>query len=993
MDPVNFNKTTFIKSLSAAYGKIPVKLEVSLGLSDVRGHSSILKPDGGRSVSPCILSLGLSAGIDRMYRISEIGHFLEAMEGMQPFHFSKNFILEPAKMYFEKPGQKLLEFLNGLKISRRRSGKELDYDELLFYTSEVILDEAESESLLDFIWDDANSIRFNKQSGKFRFENDISVRMTLSKGDIPRRSGNAAGVAGEPLTLTADYSEYGDFEPVSVNFRYIVFKDKRLIVKLPENKRELFVNLYQFKNEEGIVSFIIGEHERKLFRKNFFEKYRDEFKITIDSAVEKEISSDSLLARIYFDVAPKGIVSKTEFCYADRIINPLDDLEANRRYREPDGEKRILDELKAYGFKEYGRLFLLDDVEKIMCLLTDNLKELKKISEVYYSEDFKKLHVKSLNSLGLQLSEDGGLIHMNINLENVSDEELAELLDAIKSRKKYFRLKSGSIINLASVESGKLVELINSLDIDRRSINGGIFEIPLNRCVYMDNYIREKGVENVEIESRLGGLVKKITHPEEAEAEVEGSLKKVLRNYQLTGVKWLKSMAGYSFGGILADEMGLGKTLQVLAFIAGEKDRKLPSLVVAPTSIVYNWKAEAEKFTPQLKALVVTGVKDRRALLICGCNEYDLIITSYGSLKNDVEDYKKVKFSYIFVDEAQNIKNPMTLNANSVKSLKAKCCFALTGTPVENRLTEIWSIFDFVMPGFLFDRNRFVNTYEDPIARGKDHDKLEELSRLIKPFILRRMKREVLSELPEKIETNYVSGMTDRQKKLYAAYYKDLKNELAAKLDESGFERNRTDIFTALTRLRQICAHPGTFLDDYDGGSCKLDMAMELINEAISSGHSILLFSQFTKMLKIIRDELESSNISYYYLDGKMKPEERVMEIDNFNSDREAVFLISLKAGGTGLNLTKADIVIHFDPWWNPAVEDQASDRAHRIGQRNVVQIYKLLTEGTIEEKVALLQERKKNLADGLIKPGENFLSSLGEDEIRELFGIPPVPV
>ena len=990
MDPVNFNKTTFIKGLSAAYGKIPVKLEVSLSLSDVRGDSSTLKPDGGRSVSPGILRLGLSAGIDRMYRISEIGFFLEALEGMQPFHFSKNFILEPSKMYFEKPGQKLLEFLNSLKNSRQRSGKESDHDELLLYTSVAVLDEAESESLLDFIWDDANSIRFSRQSEKYRFENDISVRMTLSKGDIPRRSGNAAGAAGDPLTLIADYSEYGDFEPVSVNFRYIVFKDKCLIVKLPENKRELFINLYQFKNEEGIVSFIIGEHERKLFRKNFLEKYRDELKISIDSAVEKEISSDSLLARIYFDVAPKGIVSKTEFCYADRIINPLDDLEANRSYREPDGEKRILDELKVYGFKEYGRLFLLDDVEKIMFLLTDNLKGLKKISEVYYSEDFKKLHVKNLNSLGLQLSEDGDLIHMNINLENVSDEELAELLDAIKSRKKYFRLKSGSIINLASVESGKLVDLINSLDIDRRSINGGIFEIPLNRCVYMDNYIREKGVENVEIESRLGGLVKKITHPEEAEVELEGNLKEVLRNYQLTGVKWLKSMAGYSFGGILADEMGLGKTIQVLAFIAGEKDRKLPSLVVAPTSIVYNWKAEAEKFTPQLKTLVVAGAKDRRALLICGCNEYDMIITSYGSLKNDVEDYKKVKFSYIFVDEAQNIKNSMTLNANSVKSLKAKCCFALTGTPVENRLTEIWSIFDFVMPGFLFDRNRFVNTYEDPIARGKDHDKMEELSRLIKPFILRRMKREVLSELPEKIETNYVSGMTDRQKKLYAAYYKDLKNELAAKLDESGFERNRIEIFAALTRLRQICAHPGTFLDDYDGGSSKLDMAMELINEAISSGHSILLFSQFTKMLKIIRDELESSNISYYYLDGKMKPEERVMEIDNFNSDREAVFLISLKAGGTGLNLTKADIVIHFDPWWNPAVEDQASDRAHRIGQRNVVQVYKLLTEGTIEEKVALLQERKKGLADGLIKPGENFLSSFGEDEIRELFGIPP---
>lgn len=965
MRPVEFNKTTFIKGLSATYGKIPVKLEVSLGFQN----------DGG------FVSLGLFAGIDRMYRISEIGHFLEAMEGMHSFHFSKNFMLEPSRMYFKKLDKKLLEFLSGLKIRRQRSNREFDRDRLHLYTSEVVLDEDESESLLDFIWDGINGIKLCRQSDKFHFENDINIRITLSKEDIPVC----------PLTLIMDYSEYGDFEPVSANFRYIAFKDKCLIVKLPESKRELFINLYKFKNKEGIVSFRIGEDEKKLFKKNFLDEYCDEYKISIDSAVEKEIMEDSLLAKVYFDIAPKGIVSKIEFCYADRAINPLDDLEANRSYREFDSEIRVLTELKAYGFKEYGRLFLLDDVEKIMSLLTDSLKELKKISELYYSEDFKKLHVKNLNSLGLQLSEDGSVIHMNINLENVSDEELAALLDAIKNRKKYFRLKNGSIINLASIESSKLVDLINSLDIDKRGINGGVFEIPLNRCIYMDNYIREKGVENVEIESRLGCLVKRITNPEDAEAALDGNLKGILRNYQLTGVKWLKSMAGYSFGGILADEMGLGKTLQVLAFIAGEKDRELPCLVVAPTSIIYNWKAETEKFTPQLKALVVVGTKERRTLLICGCNEYDLIITSYGSLKNDVEDYKKVKFSYVFVDEAQNIKNPMTLNANSVKSLKAKCCFALTGTPVENRLTEIWSIFDFVMPGFLFDRNRFVNTYEDPIAREKNADKINELSGLIKPFILRRMKRDVLSELPEKIEINYISGMTDKQKKLYAAYYKDLKNELAAKIDESGIERNHIEIFAALTRLRQICAHPGTFLDDYDGGSCKLDLAMEIINESINSGHSILLFSQFTKMLKIIRDELENNNISYYYLDGAMKPEERVMEIDNFNSDREAVFLISLKAGGTGLNLTKADIVIHFDPWWNPAVEDQASDRAHRIGQKNVVQVYKLLTEGTIEEKIGLLQERKKNLTDSIIKPGENFLSRLGEDEIRELFGIPPV--
>ncbi|MDT3698469.1 MAG: DEAD/DEAH box helicase [Thermincola sp.] len=951
MKPIEFNKTAFYKGVNATYGKIPVKLEVYLDFEDSLS-------------SPFSLKLGLFAGMDKMYRLNDIGYFLEAMEDLLPYYFSKNFILEPAKMYFEKADNKLLEFLGNLKIRQE------------LHTHEVILGKAESERLLDYIWDDIGSLRFCKQPDKIRYENDIDIKITVEKGEERR------------LSLTMDYSEYGDFEPAAVNFRYIAFKDKRLIVKLSEVKRELFINLYPFKNEESIVVFTIGTNEKKLFQKNFIDRFRQALKISMDSAVQKEMAESGLLSRVYFDAAPKGIVSKIEFCYGAQIINPMDGFAADKSFRELDSEKKVTAELKYLGFREYGRLFLLDDVEKIMFLLTDSLKELKKISEVYYSEDFKKLYVKSVSGLGLSLSEDGSVIHMNINLENVSDEELAELLDAVRKGKKYYRLRNGAIVNLSSVESGKFIDLINSLDINKSSIHGGVFEIPLNRCLYIDHYLREKGVENFAIESRLGRLLKSVSNPGEAEVVLGEALKGVLRSYQVTGVKWLKTMAGYSFGGILADDMGLGKTLQVLAFIAGEKDRKLPCMVVAPTSIVYNWRMEAKKFVPGLKVLVVTGAKDKRTLLICGSNEVDLVITSYGALKNDIEDYKKIKFSYIFVDEAQNIKNPMTLNANSVKSLQAKCCFALTGTPIENRLSEIWSIFDFIMPGYLSDRNKFTNIYEEPIIREKNLDKMNELSRLIKPFVLRRMKRDVLRELPEKIETSYVAEMTEKQKKLYAAYYKDMKNELMTKIDEYGIAGNHIEILSALTRLRQICAHPGTFLEDYDGGSCKLELAMEIITESINSGHSILLFSQFTKMLKIIRDELENSNINYYYLDGSMKPEERAMEIDNFNNDREAVFLISLKAGGTGLNLTRADIIIHFDPWWNPSVEAQASDRAHRIGQKNVVQVYKLLTEGTIEEKIAQLQERKRDLLGDIIKPGESFLNKLSEEEIRELFGI-----
>lgn len=954
---VEFNKTTFYRGMNAAFGKIPVRLELCLDFQD----------------DTASIKLGLFTGIEKVYRVSDIGNFMEALESLNSYHFSKNFIFEPERMYLEKADRKILEFLKNLKARRNYTGAEFDRERLEFHTNELVLNEDESEKLLDFIWDDVDSIRLYKQSNISCFENDMDIKMEILKDE-------------HHLLLTADYSAYGDFQPVSIDFRYIAFRDKKLVVRLPEAKRDMLCNLYQYKNEQNLISFRIDQKDKKLFKKNFIDRYKDKFEISMESSVEKEIMENSLISRTYFDVASKGIVSKIEFCYKENVINPLDSTDEYVSFREYESERMVVTELKAFGFREYGRLFLLDNALKIMNLLTDKLQGLKKISEVYYSEDFKKLYVKDLEFMSLSLSPDGSVIHMNINLENISDEELAELLDSIKTEKKYYRLRNGSIINLASVESSKFIDLINSLEIDKSSINNGLFEVPLNRCHYIDNYIKENGMENVSIESRLEMLLNSISNPTEIELSFDKTLNGILRNYQTVGVKWLKTMAQYSFGGILADDMGLGKTIQVLAFIEGEKNRELPCMVVAPTSVVYNWKTEAEKFVPGLKVLMVSGTKEKRMLDICLCNEYDLVITSYGALRNDIEDYSKIRFSYVFVDEAQNIKNPLTLNASSVKSLKAKCRFALTGTPVENRLTELWSIFDFIMPGYLYNRKKFVDTFEEPIIRDKNKDKINELSSLIKPFIMRRLKKDVLNELPSKIETNYMSDMTDEQKKLYAAYYKDFKNELAMVLDDDGILNNHIKVFAALTRLRQICAHPGTFMDDYEGGSCKLDIAMELISESINSGHSILLFSQFTKMLKIIRTELEKSKIRCYYLDGSMKPEERAMEIDDFNNDNEAVFLISLKAGGTGLNLTKADIVIHFDPWWNPAVETQASDRAHRIGQDSVVQVYKLITEGTIEEKIAELQERKRDLTESIIKPGENFIDQLGENEIRELF-------
>jgi SNF2 family DNA or RNA helicase len=449
----------------------------------------------------------------------------------------------------------------------------------------------------------------------------------------------------------------------------------------------------------------------------------------------------------------------------------------------------------------------------------------------------------------------------------------------------------------------------------------------------------------------------------------------------------MKSLANYGFGGILADDMGLGKTLQVLTLILLDKTEKAaPSLVIAPTSLLYNWQEEAAKFAPDLRVIVISGQQAERQERLLDIGQADLVVTSYGLIKRDIELYAQYRFKYCFLDEAQNVKNPNTMNAKSVKQIKAGSYFALTGTPIENTLTELWSIFDFIMPGYLRTNKQFTSQFETPIVKNGDQSALRELNRHIKPFILRRMKKTVLKELPEKIESKMTCEMTDEQAKLYGAWLLQAQAEFEQELAVNGFARSQIKILSLLTRLRQICCHPSLFLENYQGGSGKLEMLQEILKDAIDGGHRILLFSQFTSMLGMIQQQLDAMQIPYHYLDGSTKAEERIRLVHSFNSGEKAVFLISLKAGGTGLNLTGADMVIHFDPWWNPAVEDQATDRAYRIGQKNSVQVYKLITRNTIEDKIYTLQQKKKEMIDALIKPGENFLTKMSEDEIRELF-------
>ncbi len=436
-----------------------------------------------------------------------------------------------------------------------------------------------------------------------------------------------------------------------------------------------------------------------------------------------------------------------------------------------------------------------------------------------------------------------------------------------------------------------------------------------------------------------------------------------------------------------------GKTIQMLSvivdYVQNNKNRKA-SLVVSPSSLTLNWQNEAQKFAQGLKTLVINGTLTERKRKIEEIEQYDLVITSYDLLKRDIELYikKDYHFRYIIADEAQYLKNSNTQNAKSIKKIKADTRYALTGTPIENSLSELWSIFDFIMPGYLFNYKYFKTTYETPIIKEEDKKAMEKLRMLIEPFILRRNKKEVLTELPDKTITVLNNEMGEEQKRIYLTYLAQAKQEIAEKIELDGYEKSHMQILAALTRLRQICCHPSLFIQDYKDTSSKLEQCMEILQDATSSGHKILLFSGYTSMLEIIEKELKQKNITYFKLTGSTKVEERIELVEEFNKNPDIkVFLISLKAGGTGLNLTGADIVVHYDPWWNLSTENQATDRAYRIGQKNNVQVYKLITKNSIEEKIYELQQKKAELVDNMLSTKTSFINKLSKDEIMRLWG------
>ena len=684
--------------------------------------------------------------------------------------------------------------------------------------------------------------------------------------------------------------------------------------------------------------------------------------------------------------------------YCGYIIDLIRDEKDNSFLRDLKSEKYIEFQLERFKFiKREEDFCFIGNEEEMYELFSKGIKRLRELGEVLLSEELKEFKVLDSSLISSELKELNNFYKLKFDFGDFELRELRESIEAMKKGDRFYITKKVYL----DLEDHGIVNFLNLLeDLGLENIKDNEVYIDKSKVLYIQEKLKDRNLSFIKGGNVLQEIVGKLLNKEFKRKLVPKALNAELRPYQKEGFKWINEITDLGFGGVLADDMGLGKTLQIIAFLLSQKKSK--SIVVVPTSVIYNWMDEFEKFAPSIRVGLVHGSKSKRDKVLRdfkrglgikieeenlkekSYEKYDVLLTTYGTLKNDEKAYENLSFDYCIIDEAQNIKNPTAQATLSVKNIKSRCNIALTGTPIENNLMELWSIFDFVMPGYLFTKERFRERFI------LDESNLSELKSLITPFILRRLKEDVLSELPEKLEKKYLVEMKGKQKQLYSFYVKAIKNQLNENKSSEKSGRDKINLFAYLTKLREICLDPSLVVPDYTGGSSKLTVVKEIVKDASESGKKILLFSQFTSVLKKIEEDFKKEDISYLYLDGGTSAKDRVERVKKFNEDSNIkVFLISLKAGGVGLNLTSASMVIHFDPWWNPAVEDQATDRAHRFGQENKVEVIKLVAKDTIEEKIVLMQEDKReliqSLMDGKTMDGKG-LKRLTEEEISKLF-------
>lgn len=909
-------------------------------------------------------SFSFLVGYDKLYAVRNIEHFLNAVSQEKTETYGKGLTLNHSMEQFDARSQKIIQLLMNEFPQFHSVGSYGYYRETYGYSyrkNEIRLRGDAFDRMFDLLKDEPLA---TTDKGLIHLEErdpEITVRIEKKKKNV-----NLLVETEETFTY------FG-----SNRCRYLI-GDERLL-RCSKQFSEKVGPLIKSGRNKMALSF----DDLPTFCSCVLPEISGMVKIVDSGNLLQEYVPEDCTVRFYFDMDRETLTLAIAFVYGEHSFTSAD--EPNDR----DGVRRNLrQEKSAVSFAE--RFFEHDAKDRLVIrnedaiydFLSSGIDSFREHGEVYVSSRLQNRRVSPAPAkIGVSVSD--GLLTLSMDAGGFPPEELSALYESMLLRKRYHRLADGRYMPIDGSSCEKLAEMTQMLQLSPKEMKSGSIKLPAYRGLYLDSMLTGNDGIQVSRDTQFRAMIRNFKTLSESDYATPPDLTASLRSYQLTGYQWLKTLESYGFGGILADEMGLGKTLQAIAFLDTVRNERvgIPNLVVCPASLIYNWGDEMQKFAPQMKYALILGNAAERREKRQGAADADVWVTSYELLRQDIEDYAALSFYCCVLDEAQHIKNSTTLVSKSVKRIMCRQRFVLTGTPIENRLSELWNLFDFMMPGYLFSHHAFVEKLEKPIVKSKNSEAMSQLRRLVQPFMLRRLKADVLKELPAKQEYVRRISLSEEEQKIYFA-------NVQATLSGIHQGEDKLQILAALTRLRQVCCDPNLCYENYTGATSKLDACVELCEEMVENKHQILLFSQFTSMLERLRNRLDAAGISNFTLQGSTSKERRAELVKAFNAGEASVFLISLKAGGTGLNLTAADVVIHFDPWWNQAAQDQATDRAHRIGQMAHVQVYKLIAKDTIEEKILELQEQKNALLDTVSGGEAGGIMNMSTDELMSLLKI-----
>jgi len=881
----------------------------------------------------------------KFYVIRDIPLFLKVLETSKPYMIGKLYETSLNIRQFDESSQFVLNFLQGIvedevenALFFQNQGRHL-YFPLSFFEQGVSLlmgldafqFDHQISSYPHLVFQD-----FDGQAGLFTFQ--IEEKSNYYEMEIVQQVGLNSFYKGQVLFTKGTF--------------YLLSKEQaRLIEKLKKVPID--------KSGRKILQFDTSDRD---LLASTLSQFKDIGEVKAPDALQIQ----SFRPSFYMEGEEDGSIRlDMQFQYETCLVTNRNELESLPFASDIQLEKQVFQLALSAGFEADFRSWRQSlKADAVHTFFQEVLPAFEALGELKISESLQDLY--QVQKPQVHISSKGSLLEIQFDFQNIDQEEIDRAMKALVEKQDYY-ISSSNQVYYFDDQTKRIRKDLEELGIE--DLQDGAFRARKSLAYTLSHLFKDQ--DQISFTEEFRNLAHDLTHPEDFPMK-ELNIQAELRDYQKKGIQWLQMLHHYGFGGILADDMGLGKTLQTIAFLSSQVQADTSVLILAPSGLIYNWADEFQKFAPDLDVAVVHGLKSHRESILA--ENHQIYVTSYATFRQDSEIYRNLSFDFLFLDEAQVMKNAQTKIAQSLRRFVVPSVFALSGTPIENHLGELWSIFQIVLPGLLPAKKEFMKL------------STERVTQFIKPFVMRRKKEEVLTELPDLIEVVYKNELEDQQKAIYLAQLQQMQERLG-QVSDSEFQRNRVEILTGLMRLRQICDTPALFMEDYQGESGKLDSLRDLLVQIAEGGHRVLIFSQFRGMLDRIEQELPDLGLTSFKITGSTPSQERQEMTKAFNQGERDVFLISLKAGGVGLNLTGADTVILVDLWWNPAVESQAIGRAHRMGQEQAVEVYRLVTRGTIEEKIQELQEKKKNLVSEILD-GTESRGSLSLAEIREILGI-----